>query len=88
MPPIDLDAYVCVQDVETLDAWIARAYASGTIAVDTETDSLDSMQARLVGSQHGARAERGLLYPAGPWRQRHVRRKAQADRRWTSPSPG
>jgi DNA polymerase-1 len=49
MPPIDLDAYVCVQDIETLDAWIARARAAGTIAVDTETDSLDSMQARLVG---------------------------------------
>jgi DNA polymerase-1 len=49
MPPIDLEAYVCVQDVETLDDWIARAFAVGTIAVDTETDSLDSMQARLVG---------------------------------------
>ena len=49
MPPIDVDAYACVQDIETLDAWIARAHAAGTIAVDTETDSLDSMQARLVG---------------------------------------
>ncbi|GGB68257.1 DNA polymerase I [Blastomonas aquatica] len=49
MPPINLDAFVCVQDVETLDDWIARAFAAGTIAVDTETDSLDSMQARLVG---------------------------------------
>jgi len=49
MPPIDTDTYVCVQDVETLDDWIARAFAAGTIAVDTETDSLDSMQARLVG---------------------------------------
>jgi DNA polymerase-1 len=49
MPPIDIDAYVCVQDVETLDDWIARAFAVGMIAVDTETDSLDAMQARLVG---------------------------------------
>ncbi len=49
MPPIDVDAYACVQDIATLDAWIARAHAAGTIAVDTETDSLDSMQARLVG---------------------------------------
>ena len=49
LPPINLDDYVCVQDVETLDDWIARAFAAGTIAVDTETDSLDSMQARLVG---------------------------------------
>jgi DNA polymerase I len=49
LPPIDLDAYVCVQDIETLDAWVARARAAGIVAVDTETDSLDSMQARLVG---------------------------------------
>ncbi|MFN3475599.1 MAG: DNA polymerase I [Blastomonas sp.] len=49
MPPIDTDTYACVQDVETLDGWIARAFAVGTIAVDTETDSLDAMKARLVG---------------------------------------
>ncbi|WP_373487232.1 DNA polymerase I [Blastomonas sp.] len=49
MSPINTDAYVCVQDIETLDDWITRAFAIGTIAVDTETDSLDSMQARLVG---------------------------------------
>lgn len=49
MPPIDIDSYVCVQDIDALDDWIARARAAGTIAVDTETDSLDSMQARLVG---------------------------------------
>lgn len=49
MSPIDTAAYVCVQDIEALDDWISRAFAAGTIAVDTETDSLDSMQARLVG---------------------------------------
>ncbi|MFN3820588.1 DNA polymerase I [Blastomonas sp.] len=49
LPPIDVDKYVCVQDIETLDDWIGRAFAIGTVAVDTETDSLDSMQARLVG---------------------------------------
>ncbi len=49
MPAINLDDYVCVQDLDTLDAWIARARAVGMVAVDTETDSLDSMQAALVG---------------------------------------
>jgi DNA polymerase-1 len=49
MPEINLDDYVCVQDIETLDAWIARARAAALVAVDTETDSLDSMQAALVG---------------------------------------
>ena len=49
MPPINLDDYACIQDIETLDAWIDRARAAGMVAVDTETDSLDSMQAALVG---------------------------------------
>lgn len=49
MPAIDPPSYVCVQDEATLDEWIARSFAAGLIAVDTETDSLDSMQARLVG---------------------------------------
>ena len=45
----DLDAYECVQTVEALDAWIAEATLAGMIAVDTETDALDSMTAGLVG---------------------------------------
>ncbi len=45
----DRDAYACIQTVEALDAWIAEAYAAGSIAVDTETDALDSMTAGLVG---------------------------------------
>ncbi len=49
MPPINLENYACIQDIETLDAWIDRARAAGMVAVDTETDSLDSMQAALVG---------------------------------------
>jgi DNA polymerase I len=48
-PAFDRDAYECVQTVEALDAWIAEAYAAGVIAVDTETDALDSVQAGLVG---------------------------------------
>ena len=48
-PPIDVDSYACVQDAATLEAWIARAHETGLVAVDTETDSLDAMQARLVG---------------------------------------
>jgi DNA polymerase I len=47
--PFDLDAYDCVQTVEALDTWIAEATLAGVIAVDTETDALDSVQAGLVG---------------------------------------
>ncbi len=47
--PFDRDAYECVQSVEALDRWIAEAQAAGVIAVDTETDALDSIAAGLVG---------------------------------------
>jgi DNA polymerase I len=41
--------YETVLSLESLDLWIATAYAEGYIAVDTETDALDSMQAGLAG---------------------------------------
>ena len=47
--PIDADAYECVTDLAALDAWVAEAFAAGTIALDTETTSLDPMSGRLVG---------------------------------------
>jgi len=46
---IDTTAYVCVRDLATLDEWIARGEAAGTIAFDTETDALSSANAGLVG---------------------------------------
>ena len=48
-PPIDRSAYACVQDLDELDEWIARARAKGVFAVDVETDSLESVTARVVG---------------------------------------
>ncbi|WP_041536130.1 DNA polymerase I [Parvibaculum lavamentivorans] len=41
--------YVAVTALADLDEWIARAREQGFLAVDTETDSLFPMQARLVG---------------------------------------
>ena len=49
MPRIDHTAYVTVQDMATLEQWIARATAARLVAVDTETTSLDSVRADLVG---------------------------------------
>ena len=46
---IDHAAYVAIRDVATLDAWIAEARDAGLVAFDTETTSLDAMQAELVG---------------------------------------
>lgn len=45
----DKDSYVCVQDMATLKDWIEKCYAARVIAVDCETDSLDSAAANLVG---------------------------------------
>jgi DNA polymerase-1 len=41
--------YVAVTALADLETWVARARAQGYVAVDTETDSLNPMQARLVG---------------------------------------
>ena len=41
--------YETVRSADALQRWIDGAYERGYIAVDTETDSLDSMQANLVG---------------------------------------
>jgi DNA polymerase-1 len=46
---IDVGAYVCVRDLATLDAWIARATELGTVTFDTETDALSSANSGLVG---------------------------------------
>jgi DNA polymerase-1 len=46
---IDTGAYVCVRDLATLDAWIARARDVGVVAFDTETDALSSANAGLCG---------------------------------------
>jgi len=47
--PIDVNGYVCVRDLATLDDWIARASARGLVAFDTETDALSSANAGLCG---------------------------------------
>jgi DNA polymerase-1 len=49
MPPVDRSAYETVQTMDALEGWIARARAARLVAVDTETSSLDAMQADLVG---------------------------------------
>ncbi|NSZ15380.1 DNA polymerase I [Agrobacterium vitis] len=47
--PIDRSAYVTIRDLPTLEGWIASAREAGVVAFDTETTSLDPMQADLVG---------------------------------------
>ena len=49
MPPVDRAGYECVQTLERLEHWIARAFDLRLVAIDTETSSLDAMQAQLAG---------------------------------------
>ncbi len=46
---IDTSAYTCIRDIATLKLWLAEAVEIGVLAFDTETTSLDPMQAELVG---------------------------------------
>jgi len=46
---IDHAAYECVRSVADLARWIGWAYEAGFVALDTETNSLDVMQADLIG---------------------------------------
>ncbi|MBB4093539.1 DNA polymerase I [Ochrobactrum pecoris] len=46
---IDTSAYSCIRDIATLKLWLAEAIETGVLAFDTETTSLDPMQAELVG---------------------------------------
>ncbi|MFN7750795.1 MAG: DNA polymerase I [Pseudomonadota bacterium] len=41
--------YSCVASIDQLEQWIARLEQAPVVALDTETTSLDPMQARLVG---------------------------------------
>jgi DNA polymerase-1 len=46
---IDRSRYEIVRTLDKLNAWIARARDLGVIAIDTETTSIDPMQATLCG---------------------------------------
>ncbi|MEL4068694.1 DNA polymerase I [Ochrobactrum sp. GPK 3] len=46
---IDTSAYTCIRDIATLKHWLAEAVETGLVAFDTETNSLDPMQAELIG---------------------------------------
>ncbi len=47
--PVDRSGYVTIRDIETLRAWCAEAREVGYVAFDTETTSIDPMQAELCG---------------------------------------
>lgn len=62
-PPFNPDAYECVTTIEALDRWIEAARQRGYVAIDTETDGLDEMQAALVGISLAVEPGRACYIP-------------------------
>ena len=55
--------YETVTTLDRLDWWIAEATRLGAVAVDTETDSLDQVRARLVGISLSTEAGKACYIP-------------------------
>ena len=55
--------YELVRSAEVLQGWIDRAVEQGVVAVDTETTSLDALQAELVGVSLSLTAGAGCYIP-------------------------
>ena len=60
---IDRSKYETVTELPHLEAWIAQARAAGRFAFDTETTSLDPMQAEFVGFSMAVAPGRACYVP-------------------------
>ena len=73
-PSVKEAAFELVQDMAALDRWCREAEEAGTVAFDTETTSLDAMQAELVGVSLAVEPGRACYIPL-----RHTGPAAQGD---------
>jgi DNA polymerase-1 len=62
---IDRTKYEAVTELAHLEAWIAEVRAAGRFAFDTETTSLDAMQAEFVGFSLAVAPGRACYVPLG-----------------------
>jgi DNA polymerase-1 len=62
---VDRTQYECVISEEALDRWIAEAQHQGYVAIDTETDALDNISARLVGVSLATQPNKACYIPIG-----------------------
>ena len=65
LKPIDHSKYETVNTIARLEHWIARAYEEGKVCVDTETTSLDAMQAGLCGVSLAVAPNEACYIPCG-----------------------
>ena len=63
---IDRAAYHCIRTADALADFITRARQTGVVAFDTETTSLDAMQAELVGFSLAYQPQDANTNAAGP----------------------
>jgi DNA polymerase-1 len=63
--PVDHSKYIRIDTMEKLSVWIAEAFDAGFVCFDTETDSLDPMQANLVGLSLALAPNRAGYIPFG-----------------------
>jgi DNA polymerase-1 len=62
---VDRTKYETVTDEAALDRWIAEATAQGYVAVDTETDCIDCIIARLAGVSLATAPNKAAYIPVG-----------------------
>ena len=58
-------AYETIFTLAQLDTWLTRLRAAPLVALDTETDSLDAMRARIVGISFAVEPGRAAYVPTG-----------------------
>ena len=57
--------YETITDWQHFDAWLQKLSAAELVAIDTETDSLDGMRARIVGISFAIEPGRAAYVPTG-----------------------
>src|SRR5690348_9023689 len=62
---VDRSKYETVTDEAALDRWIAEATAQGYVAIDTETDCIDCIIAKLAGVSLAVAPNRACYIPVG-----------------------
>ncbi|HEX6740538.1 MAG TPA: 5'-3' exonuclease H3TH domain-containing protein, partial [Sphingomicrobium sp.] len=62
---VDRSKYETVTDEAALDRWIAEATAQGYVAIDTETDCIDCIIAKLAGVSLATAPNRACYIPVG-----------------------
>ncbi len=62
---VDRSKYETVTDEAALDRWIAEARSAGLVAVDTETDCIDCIIAKLAGISLATAPNRACYIPVG-----------------------